>query len=289
MSILINKNTRVIVQGITGSYGRRQTKVMKEYGTKVVAGVSPGKSGQKLGGIPIYDTVAEAAKNHEFDTSVIYVSPAGVKNAALEAMESGAKIIMIAAEGVPVHDTMKIKRVADSKGISVTGPNTIGMISPGECLVGSLAPSYAMKGKVGLVTRGGTIAIEMIRMMSAEGVGQTTCIGSGGDKVIGVNPKKYLELFDEDPETEAVFFVGEIGGLKENECAEVIKNMKKPVVAYIVGRTAPKGARMGHIGAIISRGEESFETKQEVLKSAGAFVANTPWEAIAELKKIVNK
>lgn len=286
MSILINKKTKVIVQGITGAYGRDQAKVMIEYGTNVVAGISPGKGGGSIHGVPIYDTVQEAAKHHEFDASVIYVPPAIVKNSAIEAIDGGAKLLMIAAEGVPLQECMYLKKYADEKGTWIVGPNTLGLISPGECVIGSMAPTYAKKGKVGVITRGGTIAIEIIRMLSAEGIGQSSCIGSGGDRVIGKNPIEYLKLFEEDPETEAVVLIGEIGGLKENQCAEFIPKMSKKVISYILGRCAPPGARMGHIGAIISKGSESFEAKREVLEQAGAITANTPWEVIKELKKL---
>lgn len=286
MSILMKKDTRVIIQGITGKYGTNQAKRMLGYGTKIVGGVSPGKQGSEVHGVPVYDSVAELAKEVPFEAAVIYVPAARVYQAAIDAIDGGAKIVMIGTEGMPLHECMKLKRIAEQKGVWLIGPNTIGMISPGECLLGSLAAEYGTKGGLGIVTRGGTVAIEMVRMFSEAGIGQTTCIGSGGDRVIGKNPIEYLKLFEADPDTRAVLLVGEIGGLKENECAQFIPQMTKPVFAYILGRYAPVGARMGHIGAIISSNGESHEEKCRVLAEAGAVIVNTPWEAIDKIKAL---
>jgi len=286
MSILINKDTKVVIQGITGKYGRDQAQKMIEFGTKVVAGVSPGKQGTEIFGVPIYDTVLEAVQKHQANASIIYVPPTKAKDAALEAICAGGGLLMIASEGVPIKDSMVIKKVAREKGTWVVGPNTIGLITPGECMIGSLAHEFTSKGHVGIVTRGGTIAIELARILTEAGFGQTTIIGSGGDRVIGRIPVEYLKEFEKDPETKAVVLNGEIGGGKETECANYIPQMTKPVFAYILGRCAPPGKRMGHIGAIIGSKAETFEEKRRVLAEAGAIVVDTPWQIAEHLKKM---
>ena len=286
MSILINKETRVVIQGITGRYGRDQAQKMMEFGTNIVAGVSPGKQGEEIFGVPIYDTVKEAVTMHQANAAIIYVPPANAKDAALEAIHSGVKLLMIAAEGIPMHDCMVIKKVSREKNVWVVGPNTIGLISPGECMIGSLAHEFTKKGNIGVVTRGGTIAIELARILTEAGFGQSTIIGSGGDKIIGRNPAEYLEEFEKDPMTKAIVLNGEIGGGKETECAKVIRTMTKPVFAYILGRCAPAGKRMGHIGAIIGSNAESFEEKRKVLAEAGAIVTDTPWQITEHLKQL---
>lgn len=287
MSILINKNTAVVVQGITGKYGQGQVKRMMDYGTNIVAGVTPGRAGESIFGIPIYDTVFEAVAHHpEIDTGIIYVPPASIKDATEEAIDAGIKVGMIAAEGVPLHDTMKLRTRAREKDCWIVGPNTLGLISPGECMVGSLAADYATKGRVGLITRGGTINVELIRMLSQNNIGQSTCIASGGDKVVFRNPAEYLAQFENDDDTEVVVLNAEIGGNKETESAEVIRRMNKKVFAYVLGRCAPKGKRMGHIGAIIGSDDEGWENKCRILREAGAIVVDTPWVLIDELKKL---
>lgn len=286
MAILIDKHTRVVIQGITGKYGRNQAQKMIEFGTNVVAGVGPGKQGEEIFGIPIYDTVKEAVEEHQANAGIIYVPPAKAKDAALEAINAGVRLLMIASEGIPIHDSMVIKKVAGEKGVWVVGPNTIGLITPGECMIGSLAHEFTKKGPVGIVTRGGTIAIELARILTEAGFGQTTVIGSGGDKIIGRNPVEYLREFENDPATKAVVLNGEIGGGKESECANIIPKMTKPVFAYILGRCAPEGKRMGHIGAIIGSKAESFAEKRRVLAEAGAIVVDTPWHIVEHLKKM---
>lgn len=285
MSILINKETRVAIWGMTGNYGRGQTKTMVAYGTKVAAGITPGRGGDSVYGIPVFDTAKEAMQDREINTGILYVPPARAKDAAIEAIDAGINLLMIATEGIPLHDTMLIRSYSEEHGTWVIGPNTVGIITPGESLVGSLASDYAVKGRVGMVTRGGTIAVELTRMMSIAGIGQSTCVGAGGDKVIGKNPSEYLKLFEEDPETDVVVLNGEIGGSKEYECANVIAGMKKKVIAYILGRCAPEGKRMGHIGAIIGNKSEGFEEKREILRQAGAIVVDTPWLMMDEIKK----
>lgn len=284
MSILIDQNTRVLVQNITGAYGRNQTMIMKEYGTKVVAGTSPGRSGQEIYGIPIYNTISEARQHHEIDASIIYVSAPHTRDAALEAIENGIRLIVIATEGVPLHDTVYFRRLADKQGIWIVGPNTIGMISPGKCLIGSLAPSVAFPGRVGLISRSGTLSITFTHLLKNYNVGISTAIGIGGDSVIGRNPVDYLKLFEEDPETDAVVMIGEIGSAKELEAARYIKDMKKPVFSFIAGISAPKGKRMGHIGAVASGEDEGADYKKKVLAAAGSVVADRPWELIEKLR-----
>lgn len=286
MAILINKDTRVVIQGITGRYGRDQAQKMIEFGTNIVAGVGPGKQGEEIFGIPIYDTVRQAVDKHQANAGIIYVPPAKAQEAALEAIDAGLKLLMIASEGIPMHDAMVIKKAALDKGVWVVGPNTIGLISPEECMIGSLAHEFTKKGQVGIVTRGGTIAIELARILTEAGFGQTTIVGSGGDKIIGRNPAEYLMEFERDPETKAVVLNGEIGGGKESECANVIPKMTKPVFAYILGRCAPEGKRMGHIGAIVGSKAEGFEEKRKVLAQAGAIVVDTPWQIVEHLKQL---
>lgn len=285
MSILINKDSKVVVYGISGKYGSSQTKTMIKYGTNIVAGITPGKAGETVHGVKVYDTMKEVLKEHDVNTAIVYVPPMGVKNAAMEAIMAGLKLVMVATEGVPLHDMMLIKKYATEKNVWLVGPNTIGLISPGECMIGSLAPGYAKKGPIGFVARGGTISIEFIRMLSEADIGQTTCVGAGGDKVIGKNLVDYLKLFEADPETKAVILVGEIGGQKENECAKFIPQMTKPVYFYLLGRTAPAGARMGHIGTIIAGESEGFEAKRELARKAGAIVVDSPWQLIKLIKE----
>ncbi|MGQ9826086.1 MAG: succinate--CoA ligase subunit alpha [Desulfotomaculales bacterium] len=285
MAILIDERTRVIVQGITGAYGRSQTAAMKDYGTRIVAGISPGKYGLDVFGIPVYNTIAQAKQDHEFDAAIVYVPPRFTREAVLEAIENDLRLVVIATEGVPVHDTMYLRRVAEKRGVWIVGPNSIGMISPGKCLLGSLAPSFALPGKVGLISRSGTMSIEFVQLLGSYGIGISTAVGIGGDAVIGKNPVEYLRLFEADPETEAVVLLGEIGGAKEMEAAEFIRTMQKKVFCFIAGASAPPGKRMGHIGAIAFSEDEGAESKRRVLTSAGAYVAQTPWELAERLKE----
>lgn len=285
MSILISRETKVVVYGIGGKYGSNQTTIMLKYGTHILAGIAPGRGGQSIQGVPLCDTLKEVLENHEVDTAIMYVPSIAVKECAFEVIEANLRLMMIAAEGVPLHDTMIIKSRAEEKGTWMLGPNTIGIIAPDECLIGSLASDYATKGSVGIVARGGTGTIEIIRMLSEAGIGQSTCVGAGGDKVIGKNPIDYLKLFEKDEQTKAIVLMGEIGGQKENECAGFIQQSKKPVYFYLLGRTAPPDTRMGHIGAIIAKESESFEAKRAIAAKAGAILVDTPWELVKMLQK----
>lgn len=288
MSILIDENNKVVVQGITGGYAQRQTRLMLDYGTKVVAGVSPGKGGQMANGVPVFDTVQEAVAATGANTGVLYVPAVAAMEAAIESIEAGLKVLMIATERIPLQDSMKIKWLARDAGAWVVGPNSPGVISPGKCLLGSAVPSVVTPGPVGVISRSGTLLMEIVRYLSKGGCGQSTCIGIGGDTVIGRNPVDYLRLFDGDPETKAVVLLGEIGGLKEYEAAEFIRHMKKPVIAFIVGRFVPLGRRMGHVGAIVRGDRDTAESKRRALREAGAFVADTPWEIVELTRKVLD-
>lgn len=278
MAILVDEKTKVLVQNITGNQGRFHTKQMLDYGTRIVAGVAPGKGGQEVHGVPVYDTVQAAVDNHGANAAVSYVPAPFAKDAAFEAIDAGLEVVVIIAEHVPVHDAMEIMAYARERGTTVIGPNTYGICSPGKCKMG-IPPNPIFKpGPVGVVARSGTLSYEIVNALSQGGFGQTTVVGMGGDRVVGLSFIDVLKKFERDEETKAVVLVGEIGGTAEEEAAEFIKTMSKPVVAYLAGRSAPKGKRMGHAGAIIERGRGSFESKVKALEAAGARVAQMPWE-----------
>lgn len=287
MSILIDENTRVVIQGITGTYGQNQTRRMLEYGTRVVAGVTPGKGGTEFAGVPVFDTVDEAVAATGASASIVYVPAPYARDAALEGIDAGVRLMLIATEGIPIHDSMAIRARSIASGTWVVGPNTMGMISPGKCLLGSAIPSATLPGPVGVISRSGTLMGEVVRYLSQAGIGQSTCVGIGGDVVIGRNPVEYLRLFEADPDTRAVLILGEIGGLKEYEAAEFIRRMTKPVVAFIAGRFAPRGKRMGHVGAVVHGDRDSAESKRHALREAGAHVADTPWQVVDILRQLL--
>lgn len=263
----------------------RTTKRMLEYGTQVVAGVTVGRSGEEIYGIPVYDTVAEAVRHHAIDASVLYIPAIRAKEAAIEAIDAGVKLVVIISEGVPIHDSMQIKAYAAARSVWVIGPNTPGLISPGEAIIGYIAPSYASPGSIGLISRSGTLSFETIKILSEAGIGQSTCIGIGGDQVIGKTMRDYLQEFEKDPLTAGVVLVGEIGGNIEEDAAAYISKMTKPVAAFIAGRSAPPQKRMGHAGAIVSGKAGTAEGKRLALREAGAFVANSPWDIPGYLKR----
>jgi len=277
--VLVDERTSVIVQGITGRQGRLHTKLMLEYGTKIVAGVTPGKGGQEVHGIPVYDTVREALENHEANASIIFVPAPFALDAAMEAISNGLNPVVVITEGIPVHDTMKMVQVARTKGVNIVGPNTPGVISPGKCKLG-IMPGYVFKpGSIGLVSRSGTLTYEIAQSLTDAGFGQSTAIGIGGDPITGLSFVDVLKMFEEDRDTKAIVLIGEIGGTAEEEAAKWIKeHCSKPVFAYIAGRTAPPGKRMGHAGAIISGSSGTAASKVEALRKAGVVVAETPWE-----------
>jgi succinyl-CoA synthetase alpha subunit len=290
MSILIDKKTRLVVQGITGGEGSFHTQQMIEYGTKVVAGVTPGKGGTEFLGIPVYNTVEQAVKEQKANTSVIFVPPAFAVDAILEAAGSGIKVIVCITEGIPVADMVKVYNFLKNKEVVLIGPNCPGIISPGKAKIGIMPGFIHKHGKIGVVSRSGTLTYEAVKQLSDVNLGQSTCIGIGGDPVIGSRFIDVVKLFNEDPGTEGIVMIGEIGGTAEEEAAEFIKKfVKKPVVGFIAGRTAPPGRRMGHAGAIIAGGKGTAAEKMGAMKKAGIKVVESPAEiGIAMLKEIEN-
>lgn len=279
MGIIVNSSTRVIVQGITGGAGTFHAKQMLAYGTKLVGGVTPGKGGQKFEGVPVFDTVASAVKETGADASCIFVPPAFAADAILEAADAGIKVIVAITEGIPVLDMVKVKNIITAKGVRVIGPNCPGIITVGECKIGIMPASIHTKGSVGVLSRSGTLTYEAVDQLSRLGLGQSTCIGIGGDSVVGTNFVDALALFEKDPKTEAVVLIGEIGGSAEELAAKFVKEkMSKPVVAFIAGMTAPEGKRMGHAGAIISGGRGTAPEKIKALEAALITVARSPAE-----------
>ena len=277
MSILINKETKVLVQGITGRDGAFHTSKMKDYGTNIVGGISPGKGGSDVGGIHVFDTVEEAVKATGANASVIFVPAPFAGDAILEASYAGVELVVCITEGVPVQDMMKAMPVLKQNGTKLIGANCPGLITPDECLIGILPGMIFKKGNVGLISRSGTLTYEVVNMLTESGLGQSTCVGIGGDPVSGLYFIDLLEMYENDPETDAVVLIGEIGGDAEEQAAAYIKEkMTKPVVAFIAGQSAPPGKRMGHAGAIISSGSGTAEEKIKAFTEAGVPVANEP-------------
>lgn len=284
MSILVNKNTKVICQGITGEQGAFHTAQMVAYGTKMCGGVTPGKGGTDVNGIPVFNTVGEAKKKTNADASVIYVPAAFAADAIMEAVDAGIGLIICITEGIPVIDMIKVKKFMQAKPSRLVGPNCPGVITPDECKIGIMPGHIHKKGSIGVVSRSGTLTYEAVDQLTRLGLGQSTCVGIGGDPINGTNFIDVLAMFEKDPETSAMIMIGEIGGSAEEEAAEFIKkNVKKPVVAYIAGVTAPKGKRMGHAGAIIAGGKGTADEKYAALEGAGIKTTRSP----AELGKTV--
>lgn len=277
MSILINKDTKVICQGITGAVGLFHTKQAVEYGTNMVGGVTPGKGGTEIEGLPIFNTVADAVIATGATASVVYVPPAFAGDAIMEATEAGLELVICITEGIPVLDMVKVKRYMEGKNTRLIGPNCPGVITPDECKIGIMPGYIHKKGHVGVVSRSGTLTYEAVHQLSTNGIGQSTAVGIGGDPVNGTDFIDILKLYNEDEDTYAVIMIGEIGGTAEEEAAEWVKaNMTKPVVGFIGGKTAPPGKRMGHAGAIISGGKGTADEKVRVMESCGIKVAPTP-------------
>ena len=291
MAILVSKKTRVITQGISGKAGRFHTEQCLLYGTQFVAGVTPGKRGQEVLGLPVFDTVAEARAARDFDASLIFVPAPFAADAILEAEDAGVPLIICITEGIPVRDMLEVSRVMrSSKKSRLIGPNCPGIITPDECKIG-IMPGYIHKrGKVGIVSRSGTLTYEAVWQTTTLGLGQSTCIGIGGDPLNGTNFIDALALFEKDPETEAILLIGEIGGSAEEEAADWIKaHSKKPVAAFIAGVTAPPGRRMGHAGAIISGGKGTAQGKMEALRAAGVLVTESPAEMGLAVQKALRE
>ena len=286
MSILVNKKTRLVVQGITGSEGTFHTKQMIEYGTNVVAGVTPGKGGTMYNGnekdqfsrpVPVFNTVAEAVEKTKADTSVIFVPAAFAAEAIMEAADSGIKLVVTITEGIPVGDMVKVYAYIQKRGVRMIGPNCPGIITPGECKIGIMPGFIHLPGRVGLISRSGTLTYEAVKQLTDRGIGQSTCVGIGGDPIIGTRFLDAVKLFNKDKNTDAIIMIGEIGGSAEEEAAEYIKqSVKKPVVGFIAGQTAPPGRRMGHAGAIISGGKGTALEKMQAMREAGIHVVESP-------------
>lgn len=290
MAILINENTKTIVQGITGSNAALHTKFMLEYGTKIVGGVTPGKGGQKVEGVPVYDTVEQCLREHPDATvSSIWVPARFAREAILEAIDAGIKTVVVITERIPIHDMLYVREKAKAKGVVVIGGNTPGVISPGKCLVGMLPRIAFQSGRIGTVARSGAVTYYIANSLNLDGFGESTSVGLGGDPILGSNFEDILRLFEQDPETDAVVMAGEIGGVYEELAAPYIKQMTKPVIAYITGKSAPMGKRLGHAGAIIEGNMGTAQSKIEALRNNGALIADTLSEIPVLLKKVLKK
>lgn len=292
MAILVNKDTKVLVQGITGREGEFHTKLMLEYGTKIVAGVTPGKGGQNVHGVPVFDSVREAVDAvGPIDVSIVFVPAPFAADAILEALDAGIKGVVIITEGIPVQDMLKVARAFEIAGDDrwFIGPNCPGVITPGECKVGIMPAQVFSPGRIGVVSRSGTLTYEVVAELTRAGFGQSTCVGIGGDPIIGLNFVETLRRFNDDPQTDAVVLIGEIGGTDEEEAAAFIASeMRKPVVAFVAGKTAPEGKRMGHAGAIIMGRMGTAQSKIEAFQKAGVPVADLPAQIPELLKQVLS-
>lgn len=288
MCILVDEDTRVIVQGITGTVGSFQTKVMLDYGTKVVAGVTPGKGGQEVHGIPVYDLVEEAVEENGGDTAILFVPGPLASDATLEAIEAGIRLIVVTAEGVPILDVMRIMKISAERGVSIIGPDTAGLISPGKSKVGVHPHKLFSEGTIGVVSKSGALSYEVSKALSDAGIGQSTVLGIGGGPMWGLTQIDAIELFERDSDTQGMVLLGEIGGTMEVEAAEYIReNITKPIVALIVGRYAPEGERMGHAGAIIEYIRDTAKEKIKALESAGVHVVRGPRDIPPYIKEVL--
>lgn len=281
MSILLDKNTHVLVQGITGRVGQAQTRWMLEYGTNVVAGVTPGRAGQRVEGVPVYDSVAEAVAEQGAEASVFFVPAPFVEDTLYESIEAGIRLIVVVTEHTPVHDVMRVKEYARGRDVRIIGPTSPGIITPGQAKMGIMPGNMFSPGRIGVISRSGTLSYELSADLMAAGLGQSTVVGMGADPVVFTDLPELLALFQDDPDTDAVVIVGEVGGIQEEKAAEFItEHMTKPVVAYIAGRNAPEGKRMGHAGAIIQGGMGTPQSKLEAFRRAGVPVADYPVQVV---------
>ena len=289
MSILIDEKTRVVVQGITGGEGTFHTEKMQEYGTQVVAGVTPGKGGQTHLNVPVFNSVEEAVTQEGANAAAIFVPPFFAADAIMEAADAGVEVVVCITEGLPTFDMIKVKQYLSTKDCSLIGPNTPGIISPGKCKIGIMPGHIHTQGSIGIISRSGTLTYEAVQQVSLQGYGQSTAIGIGGDPIVGLKYIELLELFKQDEETEAVVLIGEIGGTAEEEAATYIqKEFSKPVVSFIAGQTAPPGRRMGHAGAIIAGGKGTAKEKMAALAAAGVFVAKSPADMGIKIKEALS-
>lgn len=289
MSILIDETTRVVIQGITGGEGTFHTQRMQEYGTKVVAGVTPGKGGQTHLGVPVFNTVEDAVEEEGANAAAIFVPPFFAADAIMEAADAGVKVVVCITEGIPTFNMIKVKQLLKCKDCNLIGPNTPGVISPGKCKIGIMPGHIHTPGTIGIISRSGTLTYEAVQQVSQQGYGQSSAIGIGGDPIVGLKFIDLLKLFKEDKDTEAVILIGEIGGTAEEEAAEYIKKeFNKPVASFIAGQTAPPGRRMGHAGAIIAGGKGTAKEKMKALEDAGVFVAKSPAEIGAKIKEALS-
>jgi succinyl-CoA synthetase alpha subunit len=290
MSVLVNKNTRVVVQGITGKEGSFHAAQMIEYGTNVVAGVTPGKGGQHHHGTPIFNTIRDAMDKEGANASVIFVPPAFAADAILECVGAGIPLVVCITEGIPVQDMARVWPVLKASNTRLIGPNCPGVITPGECKIGIMPGFIHRPGTIGVVSRSGTLTYETVHQLTGQGLGQSTCIGIGGDPVIGTKHRDAIELLNNDPTTEGIVMIGEIGGTDEEDAALWVKaNVKKPMVGFIAGQTAPPGRRMGHAGAIISGGKGTASSKMDAMRAAGIHVVNSLAEIGVTMKGLVGK
>ena len=288
MSVLVDKSTRLLVQGITGKEGTFHALQMRDYGTNIVGGVTPGKGGTTHEGFAVFNTVADAVRETEANASVIYVPPPFAADAIMEAADAGVALIVCITEGIPAIDMVKAFHYVQSRGVRLVGPNCPGVISPGKCKVGIMPARIHKEGRVGVVSRSGTLTYEAVGQLTALGIGQSTCIGIGGDPVIGTTQRDAVELFNNDPDTDAIVMIGEIGGSAEEEAAEYVKqHVKKPVVGFICGQTAPPGRRMGHAGAIIAGGKGTAAEKMDAMTAAGIHVVKSPADIGAKVKEVL--
>ena len=286
MSIIVDENTKVLVQGITGSAGKFHAEQMIAYGTKIVGGVTPGKGGQGVLQVPVFNSVSQGVKETGANATVIYVPPPFAADAILEAIDAGVELIVAITEGIPVQDMIKVREILNKSNTRLIGPNCPGVISPGKCKIGIMPGHIHTQGAVGVVSKSGTLTYEAVGQLSAIGLGQSTCVGIGGDPINGTGFIDVLELFEKDDQTEAVIMIGEIGGTAEEEAAAWIKeNFSKPIIGFVAGRTAPPGKRMGHAGAIISGGKGTAEEKIRAMQAAGMLVAPTPADLGSTLLK----